>query len=284
MTKALQTMEWMTPGSNLNAYIQGASAIPILSVDEEKSLGESLFYNEDLDAARKLVLAHLRFVVHIARSYNGYGLPLGDLIQEGNVGLMKAVRRFNPEKGVRLVSFAVHWIKAEIHEFILKNWRIVKVATTKAQRKLFFNLRSAKKELEWLSQDEAKAIASDLDVELKDVMEMEMRLSSTDTAFDLSQDDDEDSSTYSPSVYLASNEIDPAEFVESHDSETDNNLRLKNAIKSLDERSQVILQRRWLDDKKQTLHELADEYGVSAERIRQLEKNAMLALKRQMQQ
>ena len=284
MTKALQTMEWMTPGSNLNAYIQGASAIPILSVDEEKSLGESLFYNEDLDAARKLVLAHLRFVVHIARSYNGYGLPLGDLIQEGNVGLMKAVRRFNPEKGVRLVSFAVHWIKAEIHEFILKNWRIVKVATTKAQRKLFFNLRSAKKELEWLSQDEAKAIANDLGVELKDVMEMEMRLSSTDTAFDLSQDDDEDSSTYSPSVYLASNEIDPAEFVESHDSETDNNLRLKNAIKSLDERSQVILQRRWLDDKKQTLHELADEYGVSAERIRQLEKNAMLALKRQMQQ
>jgi RNA polymerase sigma-32 factor len=284
MTKALQTMEWMTPGSNLNAYIQGASAIPILSVDEEKSLGESLFYNEDLDAARKLVLAHLRFVVHIARSYNGYGLPLGDLIQEGNVGLMKAVRRFNPEKGVRLVSFAVHWIKAEIHEFILKNWRIVKVATTKAQRKLFFNLRSAKKELEWLSQDEAKAIANDLDVELKDVMEMEMRLSSTDTAFDLPQDDDEDNSTYSPSAYLASNEIDPAEFVESHDSETDNNLRLKNAIKSLDERSQVILQRRWLDDKKQTLHELADEYGVSAERIRQLEKNAMLALKRQMQQ
>jgi RNA polymerase sigma-32 factor len=284
MTKALQTMEWMTPGSNLNAYIQGASAIPILSVDEEKSLGESLFYNEDLDAARKLVLAHLRFVVHIARSYNGYGLPLGDLIQEGNVGLMKAVRRFNPEKGVRLVSFAVHWIKAEIHEFILKNWRIVKVATTKAQRKLFFNLRSAKKELEWLSEDEAKAIANDLDVELKDVMEMEMRLSSTDTAFDLSQDDDDDSNMYSPSVYLASNEIDPAEFVESHDSETDNNLRLKNAIKSLDERSQVILQRRWLDDKKQTLHELADEYGVSAERIRQLEKNAMLALKRQMQQ
>ena len=197
---------------------------------------------------------------------------------------MKAVRRFNPEKGVRLVSFAVHWIKAEIHEFILKNWRIVKVATTKAQRKLFFNLRSAKKELEWLSQDEAKAIANDLDVELKDVMEMEMRLSSTDTAFDLPQDDDEDNSTYSPSAYLASNEIDPAEFVESHDSETDNNLRLKNAIKSLDERSQVILQRRWLDDKKQTLHELADEYGVSAERIRQLEKNAMLALKRQMQQ
>ena len=284
MTKALQTMEWMTPGSNLNAYIQGTAAIPILSADEEKSLGESLFYNEDLDAARKLVLAHLRFVVHIARSYNGYGLPLGDLIQEGNVGLMKAVRRFNPEKGVRLVSFAVHWIKAEIHEFILKNWRIVKVATTKAQRKLFFNLRSAKKELEWLSQDEAKAIANDLDVDLKDVMEMEMRLSSTDTAFDLSQDDDEDSSTYSPSVYLASNEIDPAEFVESHDSETDNNLRLKNAIKSLDERSQVILQRRWLDDKKQTLHELADEYGVSAERIRQLEKNAMVALKRQMQQ
>ena len=284
MTKALQTMEWMTPGSNLNAYIQGASSIPILSADEEKSLGESLFYNEDLDSARKLVMAHLRFVVHIARSYNGYGLPLGDLIQEGNVGLMKAVRRFNPEKGVRLVSFAVHWIKAEIHEFILKNWRIVKVATTKAQRKLFFNLRSSKKELEWLSADEAKAIASDLDVELKDVMEMEKRLSSHDTAFDAYSDDDDESAAYSPSAYLTSGEVGPAEAIESLDLQSDNNMRLQNAIEGLDERSQMILQKRWLDEKKLTLHELADQYGVSAERIRQLEKNAMACLKRQMQQ
>ena len=284
MTKALQTMEWMTPGSNLNAYIQGASSIPILSADEEKSLGESLFYNEDLDSARKLVMAHLRFVVHIARSYNGYGLPLGDLIQEGNVGLMKAVRRFNPEKGVRLVSFAVHWIKAEIHEFILKNWRIVKVATTKAQRKLFFNLRSSKKELEWLSADEAKAIASDLDVELKDVMEMEKRLSSHDTAFDAYSDDDDESAAYSPSAYLSSGEVGPAEAIESLDLQSDNNMRLQNAIEGLDERSQMILQKRWLDEKKLTLHELADQYGVSAERIRQLEKNAMACLKRQMQQ
>ncbi len=284
MTKALQTMEWMTPGSNLNAYIQGASSIPILSADEEKSLGESLFYNEDLDSARKLVMAHLRFVVHIARSYNGYGLPLGDLIQEGNVGLMKAVRRFNPEKGVRLVSFAVHWIKAEIHEFILKNWRIVKVATTKAQRKLFFNLRSSKKELEWLSADEAKAIARDLDVELKDVMEMEKRLSSHDTAFDAYSDDDDESAAYSPSAYLSSGEVGPAEAIESLDLQSDNNMRLQNAIEGLDERSQMILQKRWLDEKKLTLHELADQYGVSAERIRQLEKNAMACLKRQMQQ
>ena len=284
MTKALQTMEWMTPGSNLNAYIQGASSIPILSADEEKSLGESLFYNEDLDSARKLVMAHLRFVVHIARSYNGYGLPLGDLIQEGNVGLMKAVRRFNPEKGVILVSFAVHWIKAEIHEFILKNWRIVKVATTKAQRKLFFNLRSSKKELEWLSADEAKAIASDLDVELKDVMEMEKRLSSHDTAFDAYSDDDDESAAYSQSAYLSSGEVGPAEAIESLDLQSDNNMRLQNAIEGLDERSQMILQKRWLDEKKLTLHELADQYGVSAERIRQLEKNAMACLKRQMQQ
>ena len=284
MTKALQTMEWMTPGSNLNAYIQGTSSIPILSADEEKSLGESLFYNEDLDSARKLVMAHLRFVVHIARSYNGYGLPLGDLIQEGNVGLMKAVRRFNPEKGVRLVSFAVHWIKAEIHEFILKNWRIVKVATTKAQRKLFFNLRSSKKELEWLSADEAKAIACDLDVELKDVMEMEKRLSSHDTAFDAYSDDDDESAAYSPSAYLSSGEVGPAEAIESLDLQSDNNMRLQNAIEGLDERSQMILQKRWLDEKKLTLHELADQYGVSAERIRQLEKNAMACLKRQMQQ
>ena len=274
MNKALQTMEWMTPGANLNAYIQGTATVPILSLDEEKSLGEALYYEDDLDAARKLVMSHLRFVVHIARSYNGYGLPLADLIQEGNVGLMKAVRRFNPEKGVRVVSFAVHWIKAEIHEFILRNWRIVKIATTKSQRKLFFNLRSAKKELQWLSADEAKAVAEDLGVEVKDVMEMEMRLTSRDATFDAPADD-EDSVAYSPSLYLESKGADPAELIENNDFEDDNNSRLAEAVKSLDDRSQSILQRRWLDDKKATLHQLADEYGVSAERIRQLEKNAM---------
>ena len=275
MSKALQTMEWMTPGANLNAYIQGTGTVPILTLDEEKSLGEALYYEDDLDAARKLVMSHLRFVVHIARSYNGYGLPLADLIQEGNVGLMKAVRRFNPEKGVRVVSFAVHWIKAEIHEFILRNWRIVKIATTKSQRKLFFNLRSAKKELQWLSADEAKAVADDLGVDVKDVMEMEMRLTSRDATFDAPVDDDEDSNVYSPSLYLESKGADPAEQIENENFEGDNNVRLAAAFKNLDERSQAILQRRWLDDTKATLHQLAAEYDVSAERIRQLEKNAM---------
>ena len=275
MSKALQTMEWMTPGANLNAYIQGTGTVPILTLDEEKSLGEALYYEDDLDAARKLVMSHLRFVVHIARSYNGYGLPLADLIQEGNVGLMKAVRRFNPEKGVRVVSFAVHWIKAEIHEFILRNWRIVKIATTKSQRKLFFNLRSAKKELQWLSADEAKAVADDLGVDVKDVMEMEMRLTSRDATFDAPIDDDEDSNVYSPSLYLESKGADPAEQIENENFEGNNNVRLAAAFKNLDERSQAILQRRWLDDTKATLHQLAAEYGVSAERIRQLEKNAM---------
>ena len=275
MSKALQTMEWMAPGANLNAYIQGTGTVPILTLDEEKSLGEALYYEDDLDAARKLVMSHLRFVVHIARSYNGYGLPLADLIQEGNVGLMKAVRRFNPEKGVRVVSFAVHWIKAEIHEFILRNWRIVKIATTKSQRKLFFNLRSAKKELQWLSADEAKAVADDLGVDVKDVMEMEMRLTSRDATFDAPVDDDEDSNVYSPSLYLDSKGADPAEQIENENFEGDNNVRLAAAFKNLDERSQAILQRRWLDDTKATLHQLAAEYDVSAERIRQLEKNAM---------
>ena len=275
MTKALQTMEWMTPGANLNAYIQGTATVPILTVEEERSLGEALYYEEDLDAARRLVMSHLRFVVHIARSYSGYGLPLADLIQEGNVGLMKAVRRFNPEKGVRVVSFAVHWIKAEIHEFILRNWRIVKIATTKSQRKLFFNLRSAKKQLQWLTADEAKAVAEDLGVEVKDVMEMEMRLTARDSAFDAPADEDEDSVAYAPALYLEDKDADPAQLVESENYEGDNNLRLAEAVNMLDERSQAILQRRWLDDKKATLHQLADEYGVSAERIRQLEKNAM---------
>ena len=268
-------MDWMSPGANLNAYSQGTASVSILSLDEERALGEALYYRDDLDAARRLVMAHLRFVVHIARSYNGYGLPLGDLIQEGNVGLMKAVKRYNPEKGVRLVSFAVHWIKAEIHEFILRNWRIVKIATTKSQRKLFFNLRSAKKQLQWLSADEAQAVAEDLGVEVKDVMEMEMRLSAHDTAFDAPDEDDDDNVSYSPAMYLEDKGADPAQCIENEDYETDNSERLGRAVQALDQRSQDILQRRWLNDQKATLHQLADEYGVSAERIRQLEKNAM---------
>lgn len=275
MNKALETMEWMSPGGNLNAYIQGTATVPILTIEEERALGEALYYNDDLDAARRMVMAHLRFVVHIARSYNGYGLPLADLIQEGNVGLMKAVRRFNPEKGVRLVSFAVHWIKAEIHEFILRNWRIVKIATTKAQRKLFFNLRSAKKELQWLSDDEAKAVAEDLGVQLKDVLEMEMRLTARDAAFDAPADEDEDSNYHAPVYFLEDKSADPAQLAEDDNSEGDSTARLAGAINTLDDRSRDILQRRWLNDQKATLHELADEYSVSAERIRQLEKNAM---------
>ena len=282
MTKAVISMDWMTPGANLNAYIQGVSAVPILSADEERALGESLYYQEDLDAARRLVLSHLRFVVYIARSYSGYGLPLADLIQEGNVGLMKAVRRFNPEKGVRMVSFAVHWIKAEIHEFILRNWRIVKVATTKAQRKLFFNLRSAKKSLQWLNDQEAHAVAEDLGVAVKDVREMEMRLAVRDPAFDASADDDE-GAPVAPVYYLEDRAADPARIVEKNQFNADNSSRLGVAVASLDDRSRDIIQRRWLDDTKSTLHDLAGEYGVSAERIRQLEKNAMSRVRGLMQ-
>ena len=283
MSNSLQTMDWMSPGANLNAYIQGTASVPILSLDEERSLGEALYYEGDLEAARRMVMAHLRFVVHIARSYNGYGLPLGDLIQEGNVGLMKAVKRFNPEKGARLVSFAVHWIKAEIHEFILRNWRIVKVATTKSQRKLFVNLRGAKKQLQWLSTDEAKAVADDLGVEVKDVMEMEKRLAAHDTCFDAPDDDDDEKTAYAPALYLEDKSANPAEQIENQDFENDSNARLGLAVQALDQRSQDILQRRWLDDDKATLHQLAVEYGVSAERIRQLEKNAMIKVRAAME-
>lgn len=274
MSKNLQSVQWMAPGGNLGAYMQGVNTIPILSVEEEKALAERLYYEDDLDSARQLVMSHLRFVVHIARSYNGYGLPLADLIQEGNVGLMKAVKRFNPEKGVRLISFAVHWIKAEIHEFVLRNWRIVKVATTKAQRKLFFNLRSAKKKLAWLTNDEAIAVAEDLGVDVKHVREMEKRLSARDAGFDGS-DDDEDSAYQAPALYLEDRKADPALQFENADWETDSHARLAVALGELDERSQDIIQQRWLNDDKATLHDLAGQYGVSAERIRQLEQNAM---------
>lgn len=278
---SLQPIGVLAPGANLNAYVQAVSNFAILSVEQEQELARDLHQNGNLDAARKLVMAHLRFVVHIARSYNGYGLPLGDLIQEGNVGLMKAVKRFDPDKGVRLVSFAVHWIKAEIHEFILRNWRIVKIATTKAQRKLFFNLRGAKKRLAWLSNDEAHAVAQDLGVDVKQVREMEGRLASYDAGFDANEDDDDDSYV-APAHYLEDNRYDPAARLEEANWEATSVNGLEMALEKLDDRSRVILQRRWLNDDKATLHDLAAEYGVSAERIRQLEKNAMNKVKAMM--
>jgi RNA polymerase sigma-32 factor len=269
----------MAPGANLAAYVQAVSAIPMLSAEREKALAEKLFYEDDVDSARELVLAHLRFVVHIARSYSGYGLAEADLIQEGNVGLMKAVKRFDPEKGVRLVSFAVHWIKAEMHEYILRNWRIVKVATTKAQRKLFFNLRSAKKSLAWLTPEETAAIAADLGVDAVEVQRMEGRLASRDVAFDLPSDADDDDAWQAPQNYLEDHSTDPALAVESEDFRQDSEGRLHTALAALDERSRDIVARRWLAEQKATLHELAAEHGVSAERIRQLETNAMKKLK-----
>ena len=268
------------PGVNLGAYMSTVNQIPILTAEQEKELADRYFYNQDLDAAKMLVMSHLRFVVHIARSYAGYGLPQGDLIQEGNLGLMKAVKRFDPNMGVRLVSFAVHWIKAEIHEYVIRNWRIVKIATTKAQRKLFFNLRSLKKSSKKLTLDEAKSIALDLNVTPEQVLEMEGRLTAYDAAFDAQGDDDDENTTYvSPALYLEDNRYDPARLVEEEDYEQQSTSALHNAMDQLDDRSRNILQRRWLDDDKSTLHELAAEYNVSAERIRQLEKNAMDKIK-----
>ncbi|HEX9875891.1 MAG TPA: RNA polymerase sigma factor RpoH [Gammaproteobacteria bacterium] len=264
------------PVGSLEHYIQAISAIPLLGPEEEFELATRLRETDDLDAAQLLVLAHLRFVVHIARSYAGYGLQLADLIQEGNIGLMKAVRRFDPTVGVRLVSFAVHWIRAEIHEYVLRNWRLVKVATTKAQRKLFFNLRKAKKHLGWLTKDETEAVAKDLGVTTREVTEMERRLYGHDVSFEPDPDDDE---SYAPIAYLPSPGADPAELVESADWESDAHDRLGNALDELDERSRSIVKRRWLGEKKATLHELAAEYQISAERIRQIEANAMTKLK-----
>ncbi|MBK7518957.1 MAG: RNA polymerase sigma factor RpoH [Gammaproteobacteria bacterium] len=282
MNQHLQPMALLTPGGNISAYIQAVNAFPVLSAKREHDLATELYYRDDINSARELVLAHLRFVVHIARSYSGYGLPLSDLVQEGNVGLMKAVRRFNPEKGVRLVSFAVHWIKAEMHEFILRNWRIVKVATTKSQRKLFFNLRSSKKSLGWLSNEEADAMARDLGVDVAEVRRMEGRLSAADVAFDGHADDD-DSAPFAPAHYLEDRGADPARDLEDSDWEAASHGLLERAIDGLDERSQVIMQRRWLDEDKATLHELAAQFGVSAERIRQLEQAALGKLRTAMQ-
>ena len=277
---ALRKQELMLAGpvGSLDAYIQAVGSVPVLSKEEEQALAIRFREHEDLDAARELVLAHLRFVVHIAKGYTGYGLPLGDLIQEGNVGLMKAVKRFDPDYDVRLVSFAVHWIRAEIHEFVLRNWRIVKVATTKAQRKLFFNLRKAKKSLAWLSHDETEAVARDLGVSPREVTEMERRLSARDAIFDPAPDADDDH-TFTPAAYLPSPEADPATLIENADWTDDASERMAAALTTLDERSRDIVESRWLSDKKQTLHELADQYGVSAERIRQIEANAMKKLR-----
>ncbi len=261
---------------SLDAYIGAVHQIPVLTVDEEQALARRFREEEDLEAARELVLSHLRFVVHVARGYSGYGLQLGDLIQEGNIGLMKAVKRFDPSVGVRLVSFAVHWIRAEMHEFILKNWRIVKVATTKAQRKLFFNLRKSKKRLGWLNADEVRAVAADLNVSEREVLEMESRLSGRDIGFDAPDDADEDQSPPSPVAYLAANDEDPSQAYERADSEDHKLELLREGMAGLDARSRDIIKRRWLDaDSKVTLQELADEYGVSAERIRQVEANAL---------
>ncbi|CDL86705.1 RNA polymerase sigma factor RpoH [Xenorhabdus cabanillasii] len=279
MTKEMQTLA-LVPQGSLEGYIRASNAYPMLSAEEEKELAERLHYQGDLDAAKQLILSHLRFVVHVARSYAGYGLPQADLIQEGNIGLMKAVRRFNPEVGVRLVSFAVHWIKAEIHEYVLRNWRIVKVATTKAQRKLFFNLRKAKQRLGWFNQDEVELVAKELGVTSKDVLEMESRMSAQDMAFDMSSDDDSNDSQPAPVLFLQDKASDFADGIEEDNWENHAADKLSVAMEKLDERSQDIIRSRWLDDdNKSTLQELADKYGVSAERVRQLEKNAMKKLR-----
>ena len=268
------------PVGSFDAYVDAVSRIPVLSREEESELATRFRRDDDLDAARQLVLSHLRFVVHIARGYHGYGLPLGDLVQEGNVGLMKAVKRFDPERGVRLVSFAVHWIRAEIHEYVLRNWRLVKVATTKAQRKLFFNLRKYKRRLGWLSAEETQAVARDLGVSASEVTEMERRLASRDLSYDPAPDADEEEESYSPSAYLPAPDADPAVAVERAEWDDDVTDKVAHAMSQLDARSQAVLRARWMTDQKATLHELADQFGVSAERIRQIEANAIKKLRK----
>ena len=279
MTTQAYPMTVVTQDS-LDSYIRSVNSYPMLTAEEERELAERLHYNGEIDAAKGLILSHLRFVVHVARGYSGYGLPMADLVQEGNIGLMKAVKRFNPEVGVRLVSFAVHWIKAEIHEYVLRNWRIVKIATTKAQRKLFFNLRKSKKRLGWFNQGEVETVARELGVEPSEVREMESRLAAQDATFEVPADDDDAHTSYvAPMVYLEDKASDIADNIEAANWEAHTNNRLSLALKSLDERSQHIVRSRWLDDNKATLQELAETYQVSAERIRQLEKNAMKKLK-----
>jgi RNA polymerase sigma-32 factor len=268
------------PIGSFDAYVEAVSRIPVLSREDESELATRFRRDNDLDAARQLVLSHLRFVVHIARGYHGYGLPLGDLVQEGNVGLMKAVKRFDPAVGVRLVSFAVHWIRAEIHEYVLRNWRLVKIATTKAQRKLFFNLRKYKRSLGWLTTEETQAVARDLGVSTDEVTEMERRLASRDLSYDPAPDADDEDESYSPAAYLPAPDADPAVAVERAEWDDDVTDRVAEAMSQLDARSQAVLRARWMGENKATLHELADEYGVSAERIRQIEANAIKKLRK----
>ncbi len=277
MNKETQTM-MLVPQGSLEGYIRAANEYPMLSAEEEKELAERLYYQADLEAAKQLILSHLRFVIHVARGYSGYGLPQADLIQEGNIGLMKAVKRFNPEVGVRLVSFAVHWIKAEIHEYVLRNWRIVKVATTKAQRKLFFNLRKTKQRLGWFNENEVELVANELGVSKEDVIEMESRMTGADVGFDLPTDENEEE-TYAPALYLEDKSSNFAAELEDENFETQAVDQLSLALDSLDERSQDIIKARWLDDNKATLHDLAAKYNISAERVRQLEANALKKLK-----
>ena len=277
---SLQEMDISSPGGNLQSYISSVYGIGIISAEDERKLAEELYYRDDLEAARKLVLAHLRFVVHIAKTYSGYGLSEADLIQEGNIGLMKAVRRFNPEIGVRLVSFAVHWIKAEMHEYILRNWKIVKIATTKAQRKLFFNLRSKKKSLSWLTEAEIKVISKDLNVKPSDVKEMEKRLSGLDLSFDPLDNKEDEEIPFSPERYLEDSSADPAEIFEKETLSKLNSDSLHKALQNLDDRSREIIQDRWLNEDKYTLLDLAEKYNISAERVRQIEQNAMKKIRR----
>lgn len=265
-------------GGSLDSYIRMANQYPILTADQERELAERFYYDEDLDAAKQLIMSHLRFVVHIARGYMGYGLPLADLIQEGNIGLMKAVKRFNPEVGVRLVSFAVHWVKAEIHEYVLKNWRIVKVATTKAQRKLFFNLRKNKQRLAWFNEEEIQKVAEELGVSPEDVKEMESRMTGQDMGFDLPVGEDGEEA-YVPSMYIEDDSSNFADELEDEEHSGQATAQLAYALAQLDERSQDIIKTRWLDENKATLHELAAKYNISAERVRQLENQALKKIK-----
>jgi RNA polymerase sigma-32 factor len=280
MNKALVPAGDYLPVSvdNLDTYIRQVNSFPMLSAEQERELAVQFHDDNDLQAAQRLIMSNLRFVVSIARGYMGYGLPFNDLVQEGNIGLMKAVKRFSPDHEVRLISYAVHWIKAEIHEFVLRNWRIVKVATTKAQRKLFFKLRSSKKRLGWFSQEEVNDVADKLGVKPETVMEMESRLNAHDLAYDNPLDDDDDNH-YAPAAYLSDMRADPAQQLEADDWNSQHENTMMSSLQNLDDRSRTIIQRRWLDEDKATLHELADQYQISAERIRQLENNALKKLR-----
>ncbi|MEA1889616.1 MAG: RNA polymerase sigma factor RpoH [Pseudomonadota bacterium] len=281
MLKTLPVISGVSVDAGLSSFLQTVNAAPMLTADEEKSLATRYRNDEDLDAARQLIYSHMRFVVRTARGFTGYGLPLADLIQEGNIGLMKAVKNYDPDRGVRLVSFAMHWIRSEIYDYVLKNWRIVKVATTKAQRKLFFNLRKSRKRLGWMNRNDVKTLSDNLDVPEKTVLEMESRMSGADVAFDLGSDSDDDSAYVAPAGYLADNRYNPENLYEKETTTSSNHEKLGTALAQLDVRSQDIVQQRWLnpDEKKATLTELAEKYGVSAERIRQIEKKAFSLMK-----